>query len=248
VSLHDFLQRDPACRALVEGALAATAPLLAEEAPEPLMAELDGWAMTLAGRMPLPWNFHQALDELNRFLFLERGLKGDLTSYEDPRNALLPEVVRRRKGLPISLGILWIELARRLGFDAVGVALPGHFICGVRHDLGLLCFDPFDQGAPVGIEGARELVTRATGGRVPFHLDMMTPCSDRAILARLVRNLHARFLQAEVWEEVLWTSTHLILLEPGDPEPWRARAQVHLHHGNPEAAEADLREAQRLMP
>ncbi len=248
MSLHDFLTRDPSCRGLAEGAIQATAPLLDDDDPEQVLTQLEAWAAHLAGRMPLPWNFHSALDELNRFLFLELGFRGDRETYDDPRNALLPIVLRRHQGLPIALSILWIELARRLGFDAVGVALPGHFICGVRHDLGLLCFDPFNQGIPIGIEGAADLVHRATHGRIPFRLEMLSPCADRAILARLVRNLHTRFLKAEAWDEVLWTSTHLILLEPGDPEHWRTRADVHMHRGEPEAAREDLREAALRSP
>lgn len=225
--------------------MAATAPLLEDEDPGPVVAQLDAWARDLAGRMPLPWNFHGALDQLNRFLFQELGFTGDRKTYEDPRNALLPIVLRRRKGLPITLAILWIDLARRLGFQAVGIALPGHFICAVRHDLGLLCFDPFHDGTPVGPERAEDLVRRATQGRTAFTPDMLRPAPDRALLARLVRNLHTRFLQAEAWEEILWTSTHLILLDPEDPGPWKARAMVHLHHGDPRAAEADLLEAAR---
>ena len=244
MSLHDFLLRDPACGALVEGALAATAPLLEDEDPGPILAQMEAWSLELAARMPLPWNFHGALDQLNRFLFQELGFTGDRKTYDDPRNALLPVVLRRRKGLPIALAIIWIDQARRLGFDAVGVGLPGHFICGVRHDLGLLCFDPFHDGVPVGSERAAELVRRATHGRTEFRPDMLKPSSDRALLARLVRNLHTRFLQAEAWEEILWTSTHLILLDPSDPDPWKARAMVHLQHGDPVAAEADLKEAQ----
>ena len=243
MSLHDFLLRDPGCTALVEGALAATAPLLEDEDPAPVVAQLEAWTLELAGRMPLPWNFHGALDQLNTFLFQELGFSGDRKTYDDPRNALLPAVLQRRRGLPITLSILWIDLARRLGFEAVGVGLPGHFVCAVRHDLGLLCFDPFHGGIPVGPERAAELVRKATQGRTPFHPDLLRPAPDRAILARLVRNLHARYLQTESWEEVLWTSTHLILLDPSDPDPWKARALVHLQRGDPEAAEADLQEA-----
>ncbi len=248
MSLHEYLSQDPSCRGLAEGAIRATSPLLDDEDPEAVLTQINDWATHLAGRMPLPWNFHSALDELNRFLFLELGFRGDRETYDDPRNALLPIVLRRHRGLPIALSILWIELARRLGFDAVGVALPGHFICGVRHDLGLLCFDPFNQGIPVGIEGAADLVHRATQGRIPFRLEMLTACSDRAILARLVRNLHSRFLKAEAWDEVLWTSTHLILLEPDDPDHWRTRAQVHAERGEVEAAKSDLREAALRSP
>ena len=244
MSLHEFLKEDPQCKRLAEGAVHAVAPLLDEVDSSVVLEELDHWAHRLACRMPLPWNFHAAIDEVNRFLFQDLGFIGDRQTYDDPRNSLLPMVIERRRGLPISLCILWIELARRMGFQAVGVGLPGHFICGIENDgMGLLLFDPFNGGSPVGHETAARLVQQATGRPDAFHPRMLKATPGRTILARLVRNLHVRFLRSEVWDEALWTSTHLILLEPGDPQPLKERAIVHLRRGEPDAAQKDLEEA-----
>jgi len=245
-SLHDHLQVDPECRDLAAAAVLAVAPLLEDPDPAPTVGRLEAWALELAGRMPLPWSFHSALDELNTFLFHDKGFQGDWKTYADPANAVLPQVLARKRGLPITLSILWIDLARRLGFDAVGVGLPGHFITGIRTDLGLLYFDPFNGGLPVGEEGAARLVRKATRGRVVFEPAMLEPLEHRAILARLVRNLHVRYLRDEAWEEALWTSTHLVLLRPEDPEPHRDRAFLRLHRGEVMAALEDLRTALKL--
>jgi regulator of sirC expression with transglutaminase-like and TPR domain len=248
MSLLEFLREYPDCRNLAEGAVHAVAPALDDPDPIHLSMQLNDWAFALAGRMPLPWNTHRAIDALNHMLFEELGFDGDRETFDDPINALLPEVVARRKGLPISLSILWIDLARRMGFDAVGVGLPGHFIAALRTDFGLLCFDPFHRGRPVGEEGGAELVKSATAGRVTFHRNMLRPASDREILIRLVRNLHLRFMHAEDWEESLWTGTHLILLDPQNPRVHKERAFVHLQRDEPGPALADLREALRLNP
>lgn len=248
MSLLEFLREDPTCRNLAEGAVHAVSPALDDPDPQPVSLQLDEWADLLAGRMPLPWNTHQALDVLNHLLFQELGFEGDRETYDDPLNALLPAVLVRRKGLPISLSILWIALARRLGFDAVGVGLPGHFLVALRTDIGLLCFDPFQGGRSVGEEGGAALVRAATVGRVAFQRDMLRPATDRQILIRLVRNLHLRFMQAKNWEEALWTSTHLVLLAPEDPRPFKERAFVHLQRHDPQAALADLQEALHLSP
>lgn len=248
MSLLEYLRQDPDCRALAEGAIHAVAPALMDPDPAPVLQQLDDWAFTLAGRMPLPWNTHRAIDALHELLFQELGFQGDRETYDDPRNALLPSVVQRRKGLPIALSVLWIDLARRLGFDAVGVGLPGHFIVALRTDFGLLCFDPFHGGRPVGPGAGEALVRAASAGRVAFQPDMLSPCPDRQVLVRLVRNLHLRFLHAEHWEDALWTSTHLALLEPANPRPYKERAFVHLQRGDAPAALVDLREALRLSP
>ncbi len=248
MSLLEYLRDDPDCRNLAEGAVHAVAPALDEPDPHHVSMELNEWAFTLAGRMPLPWNTHKAIDALNHLLFDDLGFEGDRETYDDPLNALLPAVFTRRKGLPITLSILWVDLARRMGFDAVGVGLPGHFIAALRNDFGLLCFDPFHRGRPVGEEGGAELVRSATGGRATFHRDMLRPTSDRGILIRLVRNLHMRFMHAEDWEEALWTGTHLILLDPHNPRAHKERAFVHLQRDESGPALSDLREALRLSP
>jgi regulator of sirC expression with transglutaminase-like and TPR domain len=248
MSLLDYLREDPECRNLAEGAIHAVAPALDDPDPVAVTGLLDEWAFTLAGRMPLPWNTHKAIDALNHLLFVELGFEGDRETYDDPLNALLPAVISRRKGLPITLSILWVDLARRLGFDAVGVSLPGHFIAALRTDIGLLCFDPFHGGRPVGEENGAELVRTATAGRVAFHREMLRPASGREILVRLVRNLHLRFMHAEHWEEALWTSTHLVLLDPANPRPLKERAFVHLQRDEPGPALLDLKEALRMSP
>lgn len=248
MSLLDYLREDPECRNLAEGAIHAVAPALDDPDPAAVSGQLDAWAFTLAGRMPLPWNTHQAIDALNHLLFVELGFAGDRETYDDPLNALLPAVLARRKGLPITLSILWVDLARRLGFDAVGVGLPGHFIAALRTDIGLLCFDPFHKGRPVGEETGAELVQSATAGRVAFHRAMLRPATGREILVRLVRNLHLRFMHAEHWEEALWTSTHLVLLDPANPRPLKERAFVHLQRDEPGPALIDLKEALRMSP
>jgi len=246
VSLLEYLQSDPECRNLAEGAVHVVAPMLEDPDPGPVLATLDSWAFDLAGHMPLPWSIHGAIDELNQFLFGEHGFHGDRQNYDDPANAALPLVLARRRGLPIALSILWIDLARRLGMDAVGIALPGHFIMGLRLDIGVLLFDPFNEGRALGQEDAAKIVRRVTGGRTEFDPAMLEPASHRAILLRLARNLYARYMKSESWEDALWASTHLVLLAPEDTSTYRDRAFVHLKRGDIFAALVDLQEAARL--
>jgi len=246
LSLHEYLQGDPECRNLAEGAVWTVAPMMQEPDPTPFLHLMEDWTFQLAGRMPLPWSLHKALDALNHFLAVEIGLRGDRETYDRPENAVLPEVVASRRGLPIALSIIWIDVARRLGMDAVGVALPGHFITGLRLDVGTLYFDPFNSCRAVGEEAAALLVDQATEGRVAFDPSMLAPVSHRAILTRLARNLHIRFLRNQLWNDALWAATHLVLLNPGDPLAYRDRALVHVKRGDLQGALADLLVAQSL--
>ena len=246
MSLHEYLRDDPRCDDLLRGAVLAVGPMLEDPDPGPVLAAVAGWALELAGRMPLPWSLHGAIDVLNAYLFQEVGLQGDRDTYDDPANAALPLVLARRRGMPIALSILWMECARRLGFRAIGAALPGHFIVGLELELGTLYFDPFDSGQPVGEEGAARLVALATGGRAAFDSSMLQPVSNRAILVRLVRNLHVRFVRSQAWEEALWTSTHLVLLAPEESLSYRDRAFVHFKRGEMAEGMGDLHEAIRL--
>nr|WP_320133364.1 transglutaminase-like domain-containing protein [uncultured Holophaga sp.] len=246
MSLHEYLQADPECSQLAEGAIWTVAPMLAEPDPAPTLEILAGWAFDLAGRMPLPWSLHKAIDALNHYLSTDIGLRGDRETYDRPENAVLPQVMETRKGLPIALSILWIDVARRLGLDAVGVALPGHFITGLRLDVGTLHFDPFNGCRAVGEEEAARLVELATEGRVAFDSSMLAPVSHRAILSRLARNLHVRFLRSQQWNDAYWAATHLVLLNPGDPMSYRDRALVQVKRGELQGALEDLLIAQSL--
>lgn len=245
-SLLDYLQKDPECKDLASGAVLVVAPLLEDPDPCKLLAVLDDWAFQLAGRMPLPWNIHSAIDALNHFLFHEQGLSGDRETFDDPANAVLPRVLERKKGLPVSLSILWIECAKRLGMDAVGVGLPGHFITGLNLEVGSLYFDPFRAGKAIDEEDATRIVLKGSKGHVNFQPSMLDPMPNRAILARLVRNLHNRYVRSFAWNDAFWTSTHLVLLHPEDPAPYRERAFVHLKRGCVMEALQDLQDALRL--
>ncbi len=248
MSFHQYLQEDPACGRLLEGAVAAVGPLMEDPDPAPVVAAVEAWADALAGRMPLPWNVHAAVDALNHYLFTELGLQGDRETYDDPANAVLPAVLHRRRGMPITLSILWLEAARRLGFQALGIGLPGHFVTAISLDVGRLYYDPFNGGRSIGETEAARLVTQATGGRAAFHPAMLAPLDNRAILTRLVRNLHIRFARTANWDEALWTATHLVLLQPEDGGAYRDRAFVRLKRGDEAEALADLQEAIRLSP
>src|SRR4051794_20989307 len=141
--------------------------------------------------------------------------------YGDPANSRLDEVLARRIGLPISLAIVELEVAWRIGLPLVGVALPGHFIVG--GPAGLL-FDPADGGRRLTPDDCQALIRRSVGDGILLHAGMLRPIGRRQILARVLRNLRAAHLARRDWPPALDAIELLRVLEPTDPEHGRDRS------------------------
>ncbi len=161
------------------------------------------------------------IDRLHGVLYRELGFRGPTAAeYGDPANSLLDLVLGRRVGLPISLAIVEIETAARLGLVLTGIGLPGHFIVGGPE--GRL-FDPTGDGRTLTPDDCQALVRRAVGDGVLFHAGMLRPSSRRAILARVLRNLRTARLARREWVAAVDAIDLLLVLEPTDPEHGRDR-------------------------
>ena len=140
------------------------------------------------------------MQAINRHLFEELGYAGNHDEYYDPRNSYLNEVFERRLGNPISLAMVQIEVARRLGVPLDGVSFPGHFLVRLPVDDGVLVMDPFNRGRPLGrrrtARSARVRTWAATSPTTTRCTRSCNPASHRAILMRMLRNLHGVYSRA----------------------------------------------------
>ncbi|MEX2254318.1 MAG: transglutaminase-like domain-containing protein [Acidimicrobiia bacterium] len=132
-------------------------------------------------------------DALARHLFVARGYLGNEGDYTDPRNSYLDVVLDRRLGIPITLSVLMIEVARRRDVPLFGVGMPGHFLVGGPDGA---FFDPFHGGAPLDAGGARRLFA-AMRGDAPFFDEYLDPVPTRSILARVLANLLHAFVDRD---------------------------------------------------
>lgn len=181
-------------RAAVEvGRLDRAALVVAEldDAPvdrRAVTATLDDWGATVraAGRGDL----YAGMDALARVLGRDVGLIGDRETYDHPDNSFLPKVLARRRGLPILLSIVYLEVARRAELPLFGIALPGHFVVGYHAGSGVVVSDPFAGGEVCARPTLEALVARA-GGR--FHPAMLSPAAPAEIVARVLRNLQSSY-------------------------------------------------------
>lgn len=188
---------------------------------------------------------------LNQFVFDELGFSGDEQNYYDPRNSYLNEVLDRRLGNPISLAVVQIELAQRLGVPLEGVSFPGHFLVRLPLDEGIVVLDPFQKGRSLD---AAELRRRARTHLDTHDIDdarlarMLEPASHRAILTRMLRNLKGVYVEREQWDKAARCSDRLLTLDPHQPAEYRDRGNYYLRLGHVVAARNDLRRYLALMP
>ena len=141
----------------------------------------------LAGDCPTPTAAGVA-----RFLFDDEHFVGNRTAYYDWRNSCLDRVIATRTGIPISLSVVMIEVARRVGVKLVGVGVPTHFLVGVAGDPEVF-FDPFNGGRPLDRTQTRAMFEDLTHRRVPWDEAYLDPTSNRDIVIRMLNNLKAVF-------------------------------------------------------
>lgn len=162
---------------------------------------------------------------LARVLAEELGFAGDEDDYYDPRNVLLGPLLERRKGMPILLSVLWMEVGRRAGIAVAGVGLPGHFIVRVGPPPGTLA-DPFAGGVPLTVDDCRRKVKALAGGRVPWRADYLRQMEIPALLERVLRNLSG--CRGRTGDEAgrFRAVTFLSALRPDEPENLLSRAEL----------------------
>jgi regulator of sirC expression with transglutaminase-like and TPR domain len=171
--------------------------------------------------------------------------------YYAPENSYLQEVIRTRRGLPIALAVLWLELAQALGLNAQGISFPGHFLVKVALNDGLVVMDPL-TGESLGVDNLadrlgpyRDDVDWAAGadldgGETPLGLYLQA-CPPRDLLARMLRNLKEVFRAQEDWPRMLAVLNRLVVLLPEAWDERRDRGLVHAELGHTQDALHDLR-------
>ena len=182
------------------------------------------------------------LDALRRVLFEEEGYRGHREKYYQPENSLIDRVLERRTGIPISLAVVWLEVARRMGSTAQGVGFPGHFL--VRHLAGEVWHyvDVFDGGRVLTPGDPERLLTGLQGPKARLEPSMLEPVSARSLLMRVANNLKNAYALAQDAVGVVRSLDRLLALAPELQTERRDRGLVYARLGLPSAALADLKQ------
>ncbi|MEU6147050.1 transglutaminase-like domain-containing protein [Streptomyces sp. NPDC047081] len=186
----------------------------------------------LAGQVPFrPGGPMSWATALHHVLGTREGFRGSPVDYQRLESSLLHEVLRRRRGLPILLSVVWMEVARRAGAPVYGVALPGHFVVGFGPQEQQVLADPFDGGRVLSGGDAELLVAGATGS--PLHPSMLTPADPLDVVLRILNNIRAWAAARPERSDVGLWAVELSLLLPSHPARLRyERAQLLVQRGD----------------
>ena len=239
------LVADDASLPVLEAAIAVAQDEFPQTDAQSVMAQIDALTERLRRRLPADAAPLHRLRMLNRYFFQELGFAGNVNDYHDPRNSYLPEVLRTRRGIPITLALLYVEMAGQLGLPAVGVSFPGHFLVKLSLARGEVVLDPF-SGRSLSRDELEERLDpyRQRHGlvgefEVPLGL-FLQAAEPRAVIARLLRNLKEIHRHAADRERLLAVLERLVILLPEDWAERRDRGLARAELGRDEGAADDL--------
>jgi len=226
--------------------LGEAALLIAEDAYAGLdiaryLKRLDELAEPLRDRVRPRTSLWELVQTLNGHLFGELGFRGNVEDYYDPRNSYLNEVLDRRLGIPITLSVLYIEAARRIGLTVVGIGLPGHFIVEARRDTSSILLDPFQGGEALTLEDCERLVQDVYGSSVPFSEEQLAPVRKRQILTRMLNNLKKNYLAEDDPGRAWPVVEKMLYLDPDSALDHRDRGLLAYRMNRFAEARSDLR-------
>lgn len=226
--------------------LARAALLVAKEqypglAVEQYLARLDQLAEEVRDRLADETAPLVVLEELTRTLYERHGFRGNHDAYYDARNSFLNDVLDRRLGIPLTLGIVMLEVGWRLRLPLEGVNFPHHFLVRFQGDALDLLIDPFDGGRARYEDQAQELLDRMYGGKVRLQEAFLRRASKRDILVRLLNNLKGVYVGAGDNTRALGVVERLLILRPEGAAEHRARAVLLARLGQRREAIAQLR-------
>lgn len=231
--------------ALLEAAVAIAQDEYPQLDVQVVLSEIDGLALRLKGRIPADAAPVQRLRWLNQFFYQELGFAGNVNDFYDRRNSYINDVLSQRRGIPLTLSLIYVELAAQIGLSARGVAFPGHFLIKLRMPQGEVVIDPFN-GRSLSRDDLDERLApyRQRQGLVgefeaPLGL-FLQAAPARDILARMLRNLKEIHRSAQDWPRWAAVQQRLVVLLPQSWDERRDRALAQAELGEVDAAIRDL--------
>jgi regulator of sirC expression with transglutaminase-like and TPR domain len=216
---------------------------------EPFLARLDELGAAAREAVGVATEPRWVVAALNRLLFEERGFRANALDFDDPSNSYLDRVLERRTGIPISLSLVYMEVAARAGVSCEGVGLPFHFIVRVfGPEERSVLVDPYHEGRILLLDDCARIVEDLSGGTVDFQPGFLRGVTKRQIVARILTNLKVCHWRARRLEEALAVEDMILAIRAEDPRELRDRGRLRLWTGRYRGAIEDLEHYLALVP
>ena len=180
------------------------------------------------------------IESINEVLFVQEGLRGNDEDYYDPRNCYVNEVLDRKLGIPISLSVIYMAVAKRIDFPIKGIGFPGHFLMKHSANDRDIVVDAFNLGRIMTSNDCQELLDKTYNGTVSMNPSLLQPMEKRTILTRMLYNLKGIYTQKEQYQKALSAIDRILMLNPGIPSELRDRGLLYMQTSLFAKALADL--------
>jgi regulator of sirC expression with transglutaminase-like and TPR domain len=212
------------------------------------LTRIDQLAVEVVQRCDASGDVFRSIAALNYVLFSEHGFSGNADDYYDPKNSFLNEVIERKTGIPITLSVLYMEVAQRVGVALDGVGFPGHFLVKCVNHGAEIVIDPFDHGEIKSQDELSRMLERLYGRAIGLKSEFLKPASKTDILKRMLGNLKAIYLKVNDLVKLLGVLDQVIILDPAGAETIRDRGSVYLRLECYAQARTDFETYLRLVP
>ena len=216
--------------------------------PEEYLNVFDRMAEELSARLPANRYPLRIIQKINQYLYDDLGFNGNNNDYYDPRNSFLNQVIDRRVGIPISLSLIYLEIARRIDFPMVGIGMPGHFL--IRPDVEEMDIfvDTFNRGEIIFPQDCQDRLNQIYQTNVIFQPEYLAAVSKRQLLARILNNLKIIYVHQQELEKALAAVERKLLLFPDVPIELRDRGLLLFQLGYFSQAIRDLENYLEIVP
>ena len=216
---------------------------------DPYLRRLEELARGVKERLPRVAEPGEIIAALNYVLFEQEGFRGNRQDYYDPRNSFLNDVLQRRLGIPITLALVYMEVARRIGFPLFGVGMPGHFLLKHYDVEGReTLIDAFNRGAIVTASECQNRLDEIYSGQLPLHPQFLLSVSRRQMLTRILNNLKNVYMASRNLRKGLEVVDLICAIYPRSPEDVKQRALLRYSLGQLRGAVEDLEEYLKMSP
>lgn len=228
---------------LLEGAIALAQDEYPKLDGDSVRARIELLGHEARGVVPPGGPLADQLLALNHLLGIVHGFRGNTTEYRDPRNSFIHLVLSRKTGIPISLALVWLEVARRANIPLFGIGFPGHYLVGAREGDGQAVLDPFHGGRSCDVDDLRKLLGRTSPG-LRLSSALLQPTPPRQTMFRMLGNLRGLYIEQGDHFRALRIFDRLLRVAPDHPGELRGRAALWQQMGQLDRALEDL---QRIL-